>query len=79
MSEDIKGIVKEKYARAALRVTAAGGSSCCGSTTTGRFRSTACASAAPPNHPPGNREEACKNRLRFMTMLRCRLRAVPSA
>jgi arsenite methyltransferase len=31
MSEDIKGIVKEKYARAALRVTAAGGTSCCGS------------------------------------------------
>jgi arsenite methyltransferase len=31
MSDDIKGIVKEKYARAALRVTAAGGGSCCGS------------------------------------------------
>ena len=31
MSDDIKGIVKEKYARAALRVTAVGGSSCCGS------------------------------------------------
>ena len=31
MSDDIKGIVKEKYARAALRVTAAGGASCCGS------------------------------------------------
>jgi SAM-dependent methyltransferase len=31
MSDDIKGLVKEKYARAALRVTAAGGSSCCGS------------------------------------------------
>ena len=30
MSDDIKGIVKEKYARAALRVTAAAGSSCCG-------------------------------------------------
>jgi SAM-dependent methyltransferase len=31
MSDDIKGVVREKYARAALRVTAAGGSSCCGS------------------------------------------------
>ena len=31
MSDDIKGIVKEKYGRAALRVTAAGGGSCCGS------------------------------------------------
>jgi SAM-dependent methyltransferase len=31
MSEDIKGIVKEKYAKAALRVTATGGGSCCGS------------------------------------------------
>ena len=30
MSDDIKGIVKEKYARAALRVTAAGSTSCCG-------------------------------------------------
>jgi len=30
MSDDIKGIVKEKYARAALRVTAAAGSSWCG-------------------------------------------------
>ena len=31
MSDDIKGIVKEKYARAALRVTGADGASCCGS------------------------------------------------
>jgi arsenite methyltransferase len=31
MSDDIKEIVKEKYARAALRVTAVDGSSCCGS------------------------------------------------
>ena len=31
MSDDIKGIVKEKYARAALRVTAAGSTSCCDS------------------------------------------------
>jgi arsenite methyltransferase len=30
MSDDIKGIVKEKYARAALRVTAVDGTSCCG-------------------------------------------------
>jgi SAM-dependent methyltransferase len=30
MSDDIKGIVKERYARAALRVTTAAGSSCCG-------------------------------------------------
>jgi hypothetical protein len=31
MSDDIKEIVKEKYARAALRVTAVDGASCCGS------------------------------------------------
>jgi SAM-dependent methyltransferase len=31
MSDDIKDIVKEKYAKAALRVTTAGGTSCCGS------------------------------------------------
>jgi SAM-dependent methyltransferase len=31
MGDDIKGIVKDKYAKAALRVTAAGGTSCCGS------------------------------------------------
>ena len=31
MSEDIKDVVKEKYARAALRVTATGSTSCCGS------------------------------------------------
>ena len=31
MSEDIKSIVKERYARAALRVTAADSASCCGS------------------------------------------------
>jgi SAM-dependent methyltransferase len=31
MSDDIKDIVKDKYAKAALRVTATGGTSCCGS------------------------------------------------
>ena len=31
MSDDLKEIVKEKYARAALRVTAVDGASCCGS------------------------------------------------
>ena len=31
MSDDIKEIVREKYARAALRVTAVEGASCCGS------------------------------------------------
>ena len=31
MSEDLKDIVKDKYAKAALRVAAAGGASCCGS------------------------------------------------
>ncbi|MGH7317499.1 MAG: arsenite methyltransferase, partial [Candidatus Rokuibacteriota bacterium] len=33
--QDIKGIVKEKYAQAALRVVATGGTSCCGSESSG--------------------------------------------
>ncbi len=58
-ADDLKEIVKEKYARAALRVTAVEGASCCGSASsqcdpiTSGIYTCSCppAGSAPPAEP----------------------------